>query len=188
MATITEKDLNNGERVEDGEGKRDLEGAFAGKKAKLKGLNAIRRPTALVSVLLERCNNFFATGNAGLFAVGIEKGARALVQKIKGEKKANPDYDPSKFILLVPQIAEAAALLTCTDEELDACDDDIKNVRRLARKIMREMEAGEIIQLVPAIDLEFDKIKRSSATVPEDDRAEPESIAISPKKKRDHAG
>ncbi len=173
MSIIDESALN-------GKRDRDLGGAFAGMKAALPGLNAVRRPSALVVDLLRRSNNFFATGNAGLIAVGIVNGVSALLKKIDGEP--NPDFDSKAVMATIPQIAEAAALLICTEEDLDACDEDISAINKLRRGVMRSLSPFEILDLIEPIQGEFDKINRSSATVPEDEHTPAESL-IDPKKK-----
>ena len=48
---------------------------------------------------------------------------------------------------------------------------------------MRELSTAEIIELLPAIQDEFDKINISSAVVPESETEAPESIIDDPKKK-----
>jgi hypothetical protein len=179
MALINEDDFKAQED------ERDVAGAFAGMRAKLPGLNAVRRPSALVVELLRRSNNFFATGQAGLESIGI-KDANTLASEING--KRNPKYDPMTIVKTIPQIAEVAALLTCSDDDLDECDEDPKHSRALARKIMRELTTGEIIELLPAIQDEFEKVNRSAAIVPESASDEPKSIVEDPKKKQRHTG
>lgn len=177
MALIEESKLSRKER--------DLSGAFAGTKARLDGFKAVRRPSALVIDLLLRTNNFFATGDVGLIAVGIKDGAKALSPKIDG--KENPVYNPSLVVLTVPQIAEVVVLLTCSEDELDACDDDIKYLRKLARDVLKDKTSLQMVELLPAISEEFDKINLSSATAPDDGEGETRSL-INTKKKRSRTG
>lgn len=165
---------------------RDMSGAFAGTKANLPGFNAVRRPTALVVDLLLRSNNFFVTGNAGLRALGIKDGAQALVQEIEGKK--NPKYDPQAMLLVVPQIANVAALLICSEEDLDACAEDIKHVEKLGRSIMQKNDTIDVVNLLPSIYEQFEKIKISSAVVPEQRDNGASLSLVDAKKKRNRTG
>lgn len=158
---------------------KDLEAAYSGTKAKIDGFQPVRRVTALVIDILRRANNFFVTGPRGFQAIGIEpdKFGDIISPKSKG-------FDPSKAGAIIPKIAEVAALLSCSKDELYSCDEDLKNLNRLRRDIMEERDMNEILEIMPQIQAEFTKVNRSSATVPDEDSDDATELAPNTAKKK----
>lgn len=177
--------LNASELSPEAQREADLDAAYSGNVAPVQGFKPVRRVTAMVVDLLRRANNFFITGARGFKAMDIDpKKFRAiLMPTIDGI--ANPDFDPSKAGAVVPKIAEVIALLTCSDDDMDKCDDDISNLHKLRRRIMSEKTSAEVMKAMGDVQAEFTKINRSSAIV--EDEPGPPGAASEPKKKRDRA-
>jgi hypothetical protein len=163
--------MNPAALTADEQRKNDLDAAFSGTKAKVVGFKPVRRVTALVVDLLRRSNNFFITGAQGFKAIGIDpkKLGSIIAPTIDGEP--NPDFDPSKAGAMVPRIAEVIALLTCTEDEMDECDEDAKILGKLRRRVMKERTMEEIMEAMTDVQAEFTKINRSTAVV-EDESTE----------------
>jgi hypothetical protein len=149
----------------------DLDEAFNGTTAKIEGFKPVRRVTAQVFDILLRANNVFASGPKGLKAIGIEPKElqKVLSPKIDGEP--NPEFDPTRAAAFAPKVAEVVALLTCSDSEVDECEDDISKLKGLRRRITRNKDTIELMELMGDVQAEFTKINRSTAVVEEETTA-----------------
>ena len=151
----------------------DLDDAFSGTKAKVEGFKPVRRVTALVVDILRRRNNFFITGKKGFEEIGIQPGKLLAVMLPsfdagKGKpRKPNPEFDPEKAGAVVPKIAEVIALLTCSEDALDECDDNPARLNALRREVMRA-SPDEIMAAMADVQSEFEKINKSTAVVEEE--------------------
>lgn len=159
----------------------DLEGAFSGTRAAIVGFKPVRRVTALVVEILRKANNFFITGARGFKDMGIDPKKFQSIVTPKIDGKDNPDFDPSKAGAMVPKIAEVIALLTCSEDDMDSCDDDIAHLAKIRRKVMKSKTMNEIMETMGDVQAEFVKINRSTAVV--DDDAESSSVDEAKKKR-----
>jgi len=161
----------------------EVEDAFNGTKAAVAGFKPVRRVTALVVEILRRANNLFVTGEKGFQAIGVSiKQFQKVIAPMLEDGKPNPDFDPGKAGAIVPKIAEVIALLTCSDDEMDACDDDPKHLDKLRRNIMRNRTLNEIMESMADVQAEFTKINRSTAVVED----EPTPGELEPDAKKKH--
>lgn len=160
MALISASQLSPDEQRE-----ADLDAAYSGTKAAIAGFKPVRRVTALVVDILRRANNFFITGPRGFEAVGIDAKKLHVILSPTINDKPNPQFDPSKAGAIVPKIAEVIALLTCSEDDMDACDEDLSNLNRLRRNVMKERDMNEIMMAMSDVQAEFTKINRSTAVV-----------------------
>lgn len=167
---------------------RDLEAAFSGEKANLKGFKAVRRPTALVAEILRKSNNFFITGPRGLVEMGINPAeVHKVLHPTLDNGKPNPDFDPVKMMAFVPKVAEVVVLLTCDDEDLDSYDEDPKALKKATREVMKLHTSPEVLALLGDIQEEFNKINQSTAVADEEDQEFP-SLEAKTKKKQTRLG
>lgn len=160
MALLQSSELSLEEQREN-----ELDDAYSGTVAPVTGFKPVRRVTALVVDILRRANNFFVTAGRGFTAIGIDPKKFHLIMSPKIDGEDNPEFDPSKAGAVVPKIAEVIALLTCSEDEMDACDDDLKNLGKLRRQIMKGRTFDEVISAMPDVQAEFTKINRSTAVV-----------------------
>lgn len=164
MALLQPAELSPEEQREN-----ELDRSFSGTIAPIEGFKPVRRVTALVVDILRRANNFFVTAGRGFEAIGINPKKFHLIMSPKIDGVDNPDFDPSKAGAVVPKIAEVIALLTCSEDEMDACDDDLNNLGKLRRQIMKVRTFDEVISAMPDVQAEFTKINRSTAVVESDE-------------------
>lgn len=162
---------------------RDVDADFSGSKAPLVGFKAVRRPSALVTEILRKSNNFYVTAVRGFEAIGIDpaKVMETISPKLESGKM-NPNFQPDKLMAFVPKVAEAIVLLTCDEDSLDVFDDDPKAFRSAVRNFMKDYTSAEILAQVQAVQEEFNKINRSTATLPEDESSAMEASASKEKK------
>lgn len=164
MALITASELSP-----EAQRDADLDDAYNGTKAAVVGFAPVRRVTALVVDILRRANNFFITGARGFEAIGIDAKKFHLILSPTINDKPNAYFDPSKAGAIVPKIAEVIALLTCSEDEMDACDDDLANLNAIRRRVMKERDMNQIMEAMPDVQAEFAKINRSTAVVESED-------------------
>lgn len=164
MALMTASELTPEQQRE-----RDLDEAYSGNAAEIQGFKPVRRVTALVVDILRRVDNFFITGASGFRAIGIDpkRIQETIAPKING--KANPSFDPNKASAMVPKVAEVIALLTCTEQELDDCDDQLSSLGEIRRRVMKRYTMAEILEAMTDVQAEFTKINRSTAVVEDDE-------------------
>lgn len=170
---------------------RNTDADFSGATAHLQGFRAVRKVSALVAEILRKANNFFITGARGFESMGIDPSkAMQILQPYVGkgkDKKINPDFDAQKSMAFIPKVAQVIVLLTCSEEELDLFDDDSKNLDKACRDLMKKFSSAEIMAQMPFVQEEFNKVNRSTATLPEEEAPEVE-LGPGIQKKLDRAG
>jgi hypothetical protein len=181
--------LNASELTPEAQRDEALNAAFNGRVAKIKGFATRRRITTQVYEILRKVECLFIPGTAGFRLIGIDpiKADKVLCPTIDG--KINPNFNASKMMAFAPKVAEVIALLICTDEEVDAAENDVNKLKDLTRAITRTTQPLDMMNVMLDVKTEFDHIHNSSAVLEDDDSLPSSGITAidGAKKKHGHA-